>query len=465
MAQVAPGDMPRGILQAYQASRLPAVNAFNQYAGRLFRALALIEIAWAAVLLALERSDLQSWMAGFLRKFLVLFAFLYLLQNGPDFADRIINSFTTIGAQVANMPVGASPGDVFFEGAYIASTLLSKTDWTGFLFNPAPAVMVILSALIIFISFVMISIHYIMAQVESYIVVSAGLIFLAFGGNTITRPYVERFFALAVAVGVKLMVLFMVIGVGRVLTLNWSNVVSNISLDVFPVMTVLELIGGSLVYAAVAWGVPKFAASLLGGSPAFTGGDLISMGWAGAQAALVTAGGVGLAMRGAAALGATGAGSGGSSGIASAASFSGGSGPAGPSGAGGPAGSSGRGGPGGQAGANGPGGGGSYSPQQPAPPSAGAASRSSAASGQTENPRTQGDGAAVANGAPMHDGTGRGSPNQVPPPGWTQKMDHSGRKVFGAATKMEQIAFFASRLMPPDNPGGGSPPQMNMHGE
>lgn len=390
MAQVAPstpGTMPRNILTAYEASKIPAITAFNQYAGRLFRALALVEMAWAAVLLALERSDLQSWMAGFLRKFLVLFAFLYLLQNGPDFSDRIINSFTDIGSQVASMPSGASPGDVFFEGVYIAGTLLSKTDWTGFLFNPAPAVMVILSALIIFLSFIVISIHYIMAMVESYIVVSAGLIFLGFGGNTITRPYVERFFALAVAVGVKIMVLYVVIGVGRVLTTNWGTIVNNISLDVFPVSTVLELIGGSLVYAAVAWGVPKFAASLLGGSPAFTGGDLISVGMAGAQMGLLAAGGAGLALRGGAMLagaGAAGSSSAGGTSIASAASFGSGPGPAGPK-------SPSGGGGGGKGGDSGSGSGGAYSPQQPPPPKHdGPASGGGGVSG------SDGDGAAPA---------------------------------------------------------------------
>lgn len=698
----APGDMPRNILTAYQESKIPAIAAFNQYAGRLFRALALVEMAWAGVLLLLERSDLQSWMAGFLRKFLVLFAFFWLLQNGPDFSDRIVNSFTDIGAQVAAMPAGAAPGDVFFEGLYIAGTLLSKADWTGFLFNPAPAVMVILSALIIFLAFIVITIHYIMAQVESYIVVSAGLIFLGFGGNTITRPYVERFFSLAVAVGVKIMVLYVVIGVGRGLTTNWGALVSGISLTVFPVDTVLELVGGSLVYAAVAWGVPKFAASLLAGSPAFTGGDLFSVGMAGVQMGLVAAGGAGLAMRGAAMVGAAaGAGGGGMGGtsIASAASFGSGPGPAGPTGRGGPGGPSGGGGSSGSGGGSGSGGsgagagGGAYSPQQPSPParSAGGGNGSSANSGSSpqgapsgaatgrdtapatrsaapaagqsvpqgtaqgppniggvggqgsagaavagkvpppsqpveappganagvpapagspsqgtvatgrapalpqgaagsqsaggigvpvpqdtlaaatqaasgpssggggdspqsgpvqvaapspsaslanvqsvdspqtvgtamtsgaqtttttaaastgsstptaptgggkasggedqrvsrasqqglanpqtlENPQTVGSaqtvGAPMTTGSPMRDGTvGQSSlrpPDQVSPPGWVKPLDKIGRATFGAASKAGQIAFLAKHMFPPDSPGGGAPPQLNMHGE
>ena len=62
-----------------------------------------------------------------------------------------------------------------------------------------------------------------MALVESYVVVGAGFIFLGFGGSRWTAPYVERYIALAVAVGVKLMVLYMLIGAGMTLSASMDR--------------------------------------------------------------------------------------------------------------------------------------------------------------------------------------------------------------------------------------------------
>ena len=297
----APGTMPGDILTAYQGARAPAIVVFNRYAMRLFRALALIEMAWVSVLLVLERSDLQGFTAGLLRKLLVLFAFLWLLQNGVDFSDRIMNSFTQIGQETAGLPpgIGVSPGNVFYRGVEIAVNMATSSAITGFLINPALSAVVIISCLLVFLSFCVVTVHLIMTQVESYIVVSAGLIFLGFGGNTITRPYVERYFALSVAVGVKLMILYMIVGIGTFLSANWAAQAATLSTSLFPYQLCLDMLGGSIIYAVVAWGVPKFAASLLSGSPSFSGGDIIGMGMNVVSGGLMVAGGAALAARGA----------------------------------------------------------------------------------------------------------------------------------------------------------------------
>jgi len=63
----------------------------------LFGLLALIEFAWSAAVLALERTDLQSWTAGLLRKLMWIGAFYALLVFGPTWIPAIIDSFTQLG--------------------------------------------------------------------------------------------------------------------------------------------------------------------------------------------------------------------------------------------------------------------------------------------------------------------------------------------------------------------------------
>ena len=85
-----------------------------------------------------------------------------------------------------------------------------------------------------------------MALVESYVVVGAGFIFLGFGGSRWTAPYVERYIALAVAVGVKIMVLYLLIGGGITISAGWVARANSISGLLNPLMDVLDIVGGGV---------------------------------------------------------------------------------------------------------------------------------------------------------------------------------------------------------------------------
>ncbi len=74
------------------------------YARNLFWLLAFIEFAWSAIALALDKTDLQCWMAGLVRKLMWIGAFYALLQNGSTWIPAIIDSFELIGAGAAAGP-------------------------------------------------------------------------------------------------------------------------------------------------------------------------------------------------------------------------------------------------------------------------------------------------------------------------------------------------------------------------
>jgi type IV secretion system protein TrbL len=81
---------------------------------------------------------------------------------------------------------------------------------------------------LIFLAYVVITLTFIMATVESYVVMSAGLIFLGFGASRWTVPYTERYISLVVSTGVRLMVLYMIIGLGQTLSNTWVQEASQI---------------------------------------------------------------------------------------------------------------------------------------------------------------------------------------------------------------------------------------------
>ncbi|MBV8141341.1 MAG: P-type conjugative transfer protein TrbL, partial [Verrucomicrobia bacterium] len=260
------------------------------YAQRLFWFLAFIEFAWSAIALALDKTDLQSWVAGLIRKLMWIGAFWTLLVNGSTWIPAILDSFEQIGQNAAGMAGPISPSGIFVQGLDIAGSLLTGASGSAFLSGDiGSALLCAVGALLIFISYVIIAINLVVTLVESYLVVSAGYIFLGFGGSRWTAPYTERYIGLAVSIGIKLLLLYCIIAAGQTLGTGWNAEASGIGTSTSPAKTALDVIGGALIYMMCCWQIPKLFSAVVGGAPALTGGDLVATGTAVAGGALAAA--------------------------------------------------------------------------------------------------------------------------------------------------------------------------------
>ena len=309
--------VPSQIMDQFRNSRIQWTTNVWVYANTLFGILAVIEFAWSAAVMLLEKSDLQSWTSALIRKLMWIGAFYALLLNGRIWIPAIIDSFTQIGQNAAGL--GAlSPSGVFIQGLSLAGALMDGASTSAFFTNPGTSLALAFAALLIVVSFTIITINFIVTLVESYIVVSVGFIFLGFGGSRWTAPYTERYIGLAVSIGIKIVLLYCLISAGFNLSLGWLDEAQAIGTAARPVMVAFDVMGGALIFMMCCWQIPKLFAAVIGGSPALTGGDLV------ATAAVV--GGAALAVGGAAAAGVgalAGGGGGAAAGTGSAASAGG----------------------------------------------------------------------------------------------------------------------------------------------
>lgn len=332
---------PSAMLDQYRSVRMSWLNTAAGYANRLFGILALIEFAWTAAILVLEKTDLQGWTAALIRKMMFIGAFFALLSFGADWIPRIINSFQIIGQNASGLP-SLAPTDVLVRGLNITGNLLSGAADSGWMGNFGTALALVFAALLAFLAFLGLTVQLVVTLVESYLVVGAGFIFLGFGGSRWTAPYVERYISLAVSTGVKIMVLYLLMGAGLTLTDGWVAASTAVPSGPEPAVDALDIAASSVLLLMICWNAPKFTAGILGGAPAFTGGDAVGTAGALAQGALLAgtavAGGVALgakmlAAKGgmsagqAAGMGAGAASAGGGSGGASGASSAGSGGP------------------------------------------------------------------------------------------------------------------------------------------
>ena len=290
---------PSAMLDQYRSVRNTWLTTAAGYANRLFGLLALIEFAWTGAILVLERTDLQGWTAALIRKMMFIGAFFALLNFGADWIPRIIESFQIVGQSASGLP-SLAPTDVLVRGLNIAGNLLSGAANSGWMGSFGTALALVFAALLAFLAFLGLTVQLVVTLVESYLVVGAGFIFLGFGGSRWTAPYVERYIAFAVSTGVKVMVLYLLLGAGMALTNTWETAATAVPASASPAVDALDISASAVILLMICWNAPKLAASMLGGSPSFTGGDAVSTAGGLAQGALL----VGAAAAGGVALGA-----------------------------------------------------------------------------------------------------------------------------------------------------------------
>ena len=213
---------PANILdQFHNASQLWLVNIMST-AQYLFWALAVLDFIVMASSLLVEGSDFHGWAAGLTRKVLFIGFWWTLLVNAQDWLPSIVSSFSTLG-QRASGTAAVHPTDVFTTGLQLAAALVDGGVGLDALVEPATALFSIVAAIIVAISYALIAVTFLMTVIEGYVAMSVGYIFLGLAGSRWTNDYAMRYVSLVVGVGVKLLLLYCLIGAGSQLSTTWSN--------------------------------------------------------------------------------------------------------------------------------------------------------------------------------------------------------------------------------------------------
>lgn len=250
----------------------------------LFLKLALLEMLWFGIMFVLEKDDPKQFLVMLLKKMMALLFFYAILLNFDTWIPAIIDGFSQAGA-TAGQTGTLTPSGVMERGLSLSTAILDKAqelDWTDI----GPFFLAVLVSIMILLAFVVIAGQMLVTLIESYIVVSAGVLFLGFAGSRWTTTFAEKFISFAVSTGVKLFVTYLIIGAGQNLSNTWLGAIQN-SPDP---SGYLEVLAGAIVYTFLAFQIPSLASSMLTGS--------VSMTLGGAAATAGTLAGAGLGAAG-----------------------------------------------------------------------------------------------------------------------------------------------------------------------
>lgn len=251
----------------------------------LFMKLALIELLWSGIWWVIERDDPNQVIVAVLRKIMPLMFFWAILLNFDTWIPAVIDSFSQAGQKAGNLPA-LTPSSVLDRGLEVATTICNAANAIGlFSGNASKFILAGLAALGILLCFGVIAGQMLVTLIESYIVVSGGVLFLGFAGSRWTTTFSEKYISYAVGVGVKLFVTYLIIGAGQHLSDTWAAKITT-EMVVADYMTILA---GALVYMFLAWQIPSLASSMLSGTVSMT------LGAAAATAGTMAAGAAGAA--------------------------------------------------------------------------------------------------------------------------------------------------------------------------
>jgi type IV secretion system protein TrbL len=274
------------IVGQFQSRAAGWEGSLRSFALNTFGILAAIELAWAAIRLAFRGADVSEWLAEIVNQILFLGFFLALLENSVTWGQAIVNSFRQAASTAGGG--GLAPSDVFTAGVDLAQKVMSQMS----IWSPAASVGLIIAGLVIEVCFALIAACMVLALVESYLVISMGVLFMAFGGTRWTKDYAISTVRYTVSVGAKLFVLQLLVSIGDNLIQSWVAAFNDITAS-----SLCILVGCSIVMLALVKVLPETMQRIVNGSSMASGSALV--GAAAAVGGATAAFGAGLAGSGA----------------------------------------------------------------------------------------------------------------------------------------------------------------------
>ncbi|QHG22473.1 P-type conjugative transfer protein TrbL [Pseudomonas sp. DTU12.1] len=287
------------------------------YALKLLASLALIQLVWTFMPLVMKQADLGEVVGELIRFFMVIGFFYAVIEHSVPWATAVVDSFREAAGTASGLGRALQPGDMFAVAVNFSRTIVEGIS----LFSPGKAVLIALVGCLVLLCFAFIAAFMFVTLVESYVIINASVLFFGFGGSQWTRDFAIAPLRFVVAVGAKLFVLTLIVGIIVTSAKSWLAAYTN---DEASLMT---LAGLALLCAYLTKTIPELIGGMISGTSMGGGsalGGMAAAGAAGAAAAVATIATAGAAapaaagVLGAAGSGASAAGAAGSGGLAGA---------------------------------------------------------------------------------------------------------------------------------------------------
>ncbi len=261
-------NMLDSMVMAYKTEAFTWIEPIRDAAFNIFYSLLLIEFVWTAILLVLASAELEKYVVEIIKRVLFAGFFLTLLHYGPEWGNAIVNSFVHISKRATGgMYVSAS--DIFDTGVAIVMDIMKSAKW--FSLTGEPIILFFIS-LVIIVCFSLASAVMVLTTIEMHVVLNAAVILLGFGASRWTRDYAKAYLLYALAVGLKLFSLILIVDIGFRVIDSWRLIFDGDKIE-----QAMMLAGGSIVFFVLILAVPNILASFVRSTNISTSDNLMKV--------------------------------------------------------------------------------------------------------------------------------------------------------------------------------------------
>lgn len=214
------------IVTLFQASSFPLFARVYGPMRAVFVTLWVIHFAWDTGLALL--ADTPNFWGRILRN-LVVFAVLWgLILTAPLWLWKILDGFAFLAQDLTGL-AGLSPSAILDTGVRMFFTMFDSWDGIASFLNPMGLFLRGLTACILLIAFVVIAFYLLRVLVEGALALGALAFFLCFMGHKHTFSLAEGYFRYLLNVGVRIFVVYLLVGVGSNLAGIWEFMIESAS--------------------------------------------------------------------------------------------------------------------------------------------------------------------------------------------------------------------------------------------
>jgi type IV secretion system protein TrbL len=199
-----------------------------------------------------ERENIDDIAGQFVRKFFFLSFWFTILFTWEMWVPYILEGFRYAGVTASGRTT-LNPSEIVGIGIDLQAAIgVAANDFLSF--NPLSGLTTQLAGLVVLLAFVVAAVAVTYTLIQGYLAMGAGVLFLAFAGWRSTAQLTDNYLNLLTYIGVKLMVLFLLVGLGTTVAASLVDVTARMRWrDLSPTGEILFV---ALLFMALVLGLP-----------------------------------------------------------------------------------------------------------------------------------------------------------------------------------------------------------------
>jgi len=215
-----------GIVELFQGSSFALFARVYAPMRTLFVVLWVIDFSWDAGVWLL--SEAQDFWARLVRKMLVFFVLWGLLTIAPFWLWQVLDGFGFLGEELTGV-AGLSPSAVFDRGVQLFFSMFTAWQEVASLFDPVGVFLRLFTACMLLVAFTLIAAALVRVLVEGALALGGLPFFLGFAGHKLSWGLAEGYLRYLLNLGVRVFVLYLLVGVGANLAGIWEDLLRQAS--------------------------------------------------------------------------------------------------------------------------------------------------------------------------------------------------------------------------------------------